>query len=104
MEILISNKTLQIEKPGVSPICREEEIGRTGAGLQTRRQSFSVCVGQICSPRRYLGAKRNGRLRGAAFRIAPVRTVLYEHHGVAQACSASRWRVPGVKESRDYRD
>src|SRR5258708_35772776 len=50
MEVFISNKTLQIEQPGVSPICGEEQIGRTRARLQTCRQSSSVCVRQVRSP------------------------------------------------------
>src|SRR5260370_40783937 len=97
MEILIGNKTLQIEKPGVSPICCEKEIGRTGTGLQTRRESFSVCVDQICSPCGDLGAKRDRRLRSAAFRILSGETIFYEQHGIAKRCSPNGWSVSCVR-------
>src|SRR5947207_9630596 len=98
MEILISNKTLQIEQPGVSPICGEEEIGRARAGLQTRRQSSSVYVCQIRSPCRDLGAECDGCLGGAPFRISAIEAILNEGHAIAKPRSPNGWCAPRSEE------
>src|SRR5256885_11681275 len=103
MEILISNKTLQIEQPGVSPICGQEEIGRARAGLQTRRQSSSVYVCQIRSSCRDLGTECDGCLGGAPFRISPIAAILNEHHAIAKPRSPNAWCAPGIKVIRHYR-
>jgi len=104
MEILISNKTSQIEKPGVCPIYREEQIGRTRTGLEARRQSFSICVGQVCSPCGDLGAYRDGCLCSAAFRISPVEAIFCEQQGIAKTYSTNGWSASGVKVIRYYRN
>jgi hypothetical protein len=104
MEIFIRNETSQIEKPGVRPIYGEEQIGRTRTGLEARRQSYSICVGQVCSPCGDLGAKRDGCLRSAAFRISPVKAIFYEQQGIAKTCSPNGWPPSGVKVIRYYRN
>jgi len=42
MEILVGDKSPEIEKSGISPIRGHEEIGGTRTGLQAGRQPFSV--------------------------------------------------------------
>jgi hypothetical protein len=60
MEILIRYEPLEVEKTGVSPIRCHKPIGRTRAGLQTRREQISICGGQVCAPCWNLGAERDG--------------------------------------------
>jgi len=104
MEILIGNKTFQLEKPGVSPICGDEEIGRTRAGLQTGRKSFAISVGQGGCPSWNLWAERDRCLGCAAFRISPIEAILHEHHGIAEACSANGRCAWGVKAIGNHRN
>ena len=101
MEILIGNKTPQIEQPGVCPVRSQKQIRGTRAGLQTSRQQTSPYVGQICAPCWNLGAERNGCLCRPALRISTVETVLYEHHGIAKPRSASGRCARHVKTIRD---
>src|ERR1051325_7339174 len=104
MEILISNKTLQIEQPGIGPICRQKKISRTRARLQTRRQSFPDCVRQACLPCRDLRTECDRCLRGAAFRISPIKAVLHQHHGITKAGSPNSWCARNVKVIRHHRN
>src|SRR6266550_1067516 len=53
MEILISNKTLQIEQPGVSPICGEEEIVNEHHAIAKPRSPNGWCAPGIKVIRHY---------------------------------------------------
>src|SRR5882762_10481536 len=104
MEILIGNKTPQIEQPGVSPICGEKEIGGARAGLQTRRKSFTTSVSQSGSPSRNLWAECDRCLGCPAFRVSPIEAILHEHHGIADSCSANGRCAWGVKAIGNHRN
>src|ERR1700704_6022994 len=90
MEILIRYQAPDVEKPGVSAVRRQKEIGRARARLQTCGQPNTVSVGQVSAARRNLGAERDGCLCGSSLRVSPVEAVFYEYHSVTKASAPDR--------------
>ena len=105
MKILVRHEPPKIEEAGVSPVGRDEEIGRAGSRLQAGGQKFPGVVGEICAARRYLWPTGDRRLRRSALRIAAVEAILHEEQHVAQSGSIRQQRAAGnlemVGDNRD---
>src|ERR1700680_2824456 len=89
MKTLVGDKPPDVEKPGVSPVRREEEIGGPRARLQACGQAISSGIAQVCLACWKLGANRNGGLCGSTRGIPPVEPVFYKHHRIANACPSN---------------
>jgi len=88
MEILVGDKTPEIEEPGVSPIhCHKRNRWSPNRAADSQAAVFRLCQANPFACRNF-GADRHGCLRSATFGIPAVEAVFYEHHCIAKTCTA----------------